>query len=68
MSDYENTRQLVESVFLLRDILDDDDKVAHWLTIRNPNLGGMKPIDAFFKDRGHKVLKFIKAAKEENWP
>lgn len=58
---------LVEAVFLLRDIFDCNDKVAAWLRLQNPHLGGAIPIDLFYVGRGHKVLKFIKAAKDENF-
>lgn len=56
---------LVNAVFMLHDFFDDFDKVALWLVTPNPNLGGAIPINSFYTGRGHKVLQFIKAAKDE---
>ena len=60
--------QLIEAIQEVRDILDCNEKTASWFTIGNPHFGGIKPIIMFMIGRGHKVLSFIKNAKEENWP
>lgn len=65
MMDYESALWLVEALQLLHDIFDDNEKVAYWLTVENPHLGGITPLLLFSLGRGHKVLKFIRAAKEE---
>ena len=65
---YEQMHQLVESIFDVFDILNSMEKTAHWFTIKNPHLGNMRPIDMFLIGRGHKVLSFIRNAKEGNLP
>lgn len=64
---YTQTLELVEAVHELRDIFDDFEKPAQWLVTANPHLGNSAPIDLFILGRGHKVLKFIRNAREENW-
>lgn len=44
------------------------DKTAMWFTIKNPNLGGVTPMELFFRGRGHKVLAFIRGCIEGNRP
>lgn len=46
----------------------DKAKATLWLGTENPNLGGAKPISMILNGRGHKVLKFVIAALEENEP
>ena len=40
------------------------EKAIMWFDIKNPNLGGFRPLDLFKIGRGHKVLLFIKASEE----
>jgi len=61
--------QLVKSIDLLTAFFQGNkDKVAAWLSTKNPNLGKTTPLDLFFRGRGHKVLLFIKSSLEENKP
>lgn len=65
---FDGMRDLVDAVFEVKEVLDDLDKVAAWFVTSNPNFGGARPITLFLLDRGPKVLKFIRSAREENWP
>lgn len=66
-SDFEAMIDLIDSIQMVRDILDSNEKTALWFITKNPHLGNSVPINFFLNGRGHKVLKFIKGAKEENW-
>ncbi len=44
----------------------DEAKVQAWMRAENPLLGGLTPIYLISVGRGHKVLSFIKTAREEN--
>lgn len=44
----------------------DAEKIATWMTTKNPNFGGGIPLQLFMMGRGHKVLAFIKNAIDEN--
>lgn len=58
---------LVQAVTLVSQFFNgDDQKTAFWFTTDNPNLGNSAPIDMFKRERGHKVLAWIKSALEEN--
>jgi len=63
---YSECLELVEATQILHDILDDNEKVAKWLSTENLHVGGAAPIVLFFNGRGNKVLKFIRAAGWEN--
>jgi hypothetical protein len=65
---YDDTLQLFDAFRAVSEIFDDNEKTAVWFTTGNPHLGGAIPMRLFLVGRGHKVLKFILAAKEENWP
>ena len=50
----------------LRKFFDGDEaKVQLWITTPNLNFGGSSPWDVIVAGRGHKVLAFIEAAKDE---
>lgn len=60
-------QDLIESIKLVQGFfVADPAKVSLWFTIPNPLLGNCKPIDLFFRGRGHKVLDFIKTSIDEN--
>ena len=61
-------RELFESYEIVKDILDSTDKAALWFYVNNPHLGNVAPINFFLMGRGHKVLKFVQNAKDENFP
>lgn len=44
----------------------DPYKVLVWLNTPNPNFGGVSPWFLMDQGRSHKVLNFIKNAKDEN--
>lgn len=44
----------------------DEEKVQLWLDSANPNMGYAVPIELIHRGEGEKVLKFIKAARNEN--
>jgi len=63
----EQTEKLIQSIRLLDEFFDADAmKVALWLNAVNPFLGNARPLDLFFRCRGHKVLKFIESARMED--
>ena len=45
---------------------DEPAKAVMWLLIPNPNFGNISPNSLIAIGRGHKVIEFMKAAKEEN--
>ena len=60
-------QDLLESIKLVQDFFTlNPEKTALWFTLENPLLGNVKPIDLFFRGRGHKVLSFIKNSIDEN--
>lgn len=61
MQDLLESIKLVQEFFVL-----NPEKVAFWFTTENPHLGNVKPIDFFYRSRGHKVLAFIKGCLDEN--
>lgn len=46
----------------------DRAKIHKWMTTRNPLLGNVEPIVLCMLGKEDKVLKFVKNAKEGNWP
>jgi hypothetical protein len=63
----EELKDLVTCMDLLEEFFDNSrDKALTWLTIENPHLGEVRPIDFFYLGRGHKVLNFIKTSLDEN--
>jgi hypothetical protein len=44
----------------------DEHKALLWLTTPNPHFGNVAPSTMIVMGRGHKVLKFIAGAEEEN--
>jgi hypothetical protein len=53
---------------LLHDIYTENPKlIEYWYITPNPLLGNVSPKDMVEKyDRGHKVIQFIEACREEN--
>jgi hypothetical protein len=47
---------------------DDEKKVEYWLHTKNLNFGNLSPNFLIERGRAHKVLQFIKDAKEGNKP
>jgi len=64
---FEAMIDLIDSIQMVHDIFDDNEKVARWFITKNPHLGMAIPIEFFMNGRGHKVLKFIKGAMDENF-
>jgi hypothetical protein len=63
----EDIEQLVLTIRELDDFFNlDAAKVAEWLSMKNPLLGQMIPIDFFPRGRGHKIYSFVKNALAEN--
>ena len=61
------TPPIVEIVALLcEQFKNDQQKVALWLTIDNPHLGNVKPIDMILIGREKRLLKFVKESLSEN--
>lgn len=60
--------QIVEIIIEPHVILNDIKKVCSWLNTKNLNFGGIKPITLIAIGKGHKVLQFIKDAREGNMP
>lgn len=60
-------KELVACIKMLKQFLNDDEKVAFWITAENPFLGEAKPFDLFLRGRGHKVKAFIEDSIEENF-
>lgn len=58
-------QELIVCIELLKVVFKDDDKVAMWMTSENPFLGESKPINLFWRERGHKVKAFIASCIEE---
>ena len=46
----------------------DETKAGYWYKTPNPNFGGSSPEVLVKKDRGHRVLQFIAAARYEYGP
>lgn len=44
----------------------ENEKAALWLCVRNPLFGEAMPISFIYAGRGHKVMRFIETAREEN--
>ena len=63
----EDVRCLFESYDLVKDILDDSEKAMIWMNTPNPLLGQLVPLNMILIGRGHKLLAFIKNAKDENF-
>lgn len=60
-------KQLVECLYLLEEFFEGEmDKAILWMVTENPFLGESKPINLFWRSRGHKVLSFIKSSLDEN--
>lgn len=60
---------LVATLDLLVPFFDGNhEKVALWMNTKNPLLGNVTPAYFFFRDRGHKVYKFVYSSLEENKP
>ena len=58
--------QVAEAIELLDAFFKDEVKTNAWFNIENPLLGNCTPMELFIRDRGHKVLSFIKNAIDEN--
>lgn len=60
-------RDILEALYLLEEFFDGSmDKAVDWMYLKNPHLGEALPMELFMRDRGHKVLNFIKISLEEN--
>lgn len=64
--DSEQSRQLFETYEIVKEILNSSDKAAVWMITNNPHLGNAAPFDLVLMGRGHKVLKFVQNAQDEN--
>lgn len=59
--------QISECLTLLESIFKDDlDKASKWMESDNPFLGNVSPMWLIVRNRGHKVLQFIKSTIDEN--
>lgn len=58
--------QDVEIVILVHSFFNDLKKTAAWLSTDNPHFGGASPLQLMNVNRSHKILKFVKAALDEN--
>ncbi len=47
---------------------DDYEKTLLWFYVKNPALGGVKPIEMIKNGRTDKLCKFIETALEGNFP
>lgn len=59
------TKMNIRIIFLLHKFFGEDEKVRVWITTKNLNLGGFKPIDLMNNKRSHKVLAFMKDQNPE---
>ena len=57
--------QLIEIIVELHVVFQDYSKISAWLKSKNLNFGGCSPLNLINKNRGHKVLEFIKNANRE---
>lgn len=65
--EFKEMQDLIESIKLVQTFfVADPAKVPMWFTTKNPHLGECKPIELFFRGRGHKVLSFIQNSLDEN--
>lgn len=62
------TKMIVEIVCRVNDFFRDYEKSATWLNTPNLNFGNLAPLFLIGVGRGHKVLAFIKDAREGNLP
>ncbi len=60
------SRTSIECVILLHSFFQDEKQIAAWLKLKNPNLGGMSPIQMIQMGKAPKLLQFIKNALDEN--
>lgn len=59
-------QKFVKAIIDLHFFFDDMEKVFAWLTIDNPNLGGIAPIRLINIGKGEKVYQFIDCAIERS--
>lgn len=59
---------LVYDFFCKQDSATAKIKTAAWMRTKNLNLGDVSPADLIWRDRGHKVLAFVKNQLEGNIP
>jgi len=64
----ENSQEKIEQV--CNEVMEmmgwNKDKAMCWCALKNPNLGGVSPIDMILMGREDKLKKFMGWAKEEN--
>lgn len=68
MSRYETEifiRDCDEVFFEVNKFFKDEAKTEAWMQTSNLNFGGVCPLELIFRGKTHKVLQFIKAAREE---
>lgn len=64
-----NHNTLIEIVALVTKIFDNDlSKISTWMNTGNLNFGGFSPTQLIERNRGHKVLEFIRDAIEQGTP
>lgn len=65
-SDFERAEMLLETVRLVSEFFKEDVKrTESWFGCRNPNFGGVSPVQLIEIGRLHKVHQFVKNAFEE---
>lgn len=64
--DLSMTTGLCEIITKLYDFFHDYEKCAFWLTTPNPSFGHIAPIKLMAMGKTHRVLEFIRNAREEN--
>ena len=57
---------LLEVYKIVYKFFKDEEKAKAFMRSKNLNLGGSSPITLIKNGRGHKVLKFVQVAEQEN--